>query len=68
MTSSRAPAAGHAAAAPAKCPACGSQDLVTTSKVVDESTYWRCASCGEVWNAGRQREASRHVNWRPFGR
>jgi transposase-like protein len=44
------------ASVPAGCPACKSTDLVTTSKTVDEATYWRCRACGEVWNAGRRRE------------
>jgi len=43
---------------PTACPACRSTDLKTTSKTVDEATYWRCAACGEVWNAGRRREAT----------
>lgn len=55
-------------AAPAKCPACNSRDLVTTSKVVDAASYWRCVTCGEVWNAERQRAAGRYRFDRPFGR
>jgi predicted Zn finger-like uncharacterized protein len=51
-----------------KCPSCGSRDVVTTSKVIDSSTYWRCGTCGEVWNIGRQREASRYTIRNPFGR
>ena len=43
---------------PAACPVCRSTDLKTTSKTVDEATYWRCATCGEVWNAGRRRDAT----------
>jgi transposase-like protein len=43
---------------PTACPSCRSTDLKTTSKTVDEATYWRCAACGEVWNAGRRREAT----------
>ncbi len=50
--------------APTSCPACSSTDLGTTSKTIDEATYWRCRSCGEVWNAGRRREVER---W-PFRR
>ena len=38
---------------PAACPFCRSQDLSTTSKVISENTYWRCATCGQVWNQAR---------------
>ena len=44
---------------PSRCPSCRSTDLVTTSKVVSADAYWRCCACGEVWNAGRTRTASR---------
>ena len=62
QTSSREPGE-----VPKACPSCGSRDVVTTSKVVDASSYWRCGACGEVWNIGRQREANRY-SIRPFGR
>jgi len=39
--------------APTACPFCRSKDLKTTSKVINESTYWRCVTCGEIWNPGR---------------
>ena len=42
--------------APAFCPECKSDDLSTTSKTIDEATYWRCHACGEVWNASRRRD------------
>ena len=42
-------------AAPTYCPFCRSKDLRTASKVIDESTYWRCLGCGEIWNPGRLR-------------
>jgi transposase-like protein len=42
-----------ASAAPKTCPFCNSADIKTTSKNVTAATYWRCASCGQVWNAGR---------------
>lgn len=35
------------------CPFCSSLDVKTTSKAVNESTYWRCTACGQIWNAGR---------------
>lgn len=39
------------------CPACGSRDVHTTSKTVNASTYWRCGTCGEIWNAERRQTA-----------
>lgn len=53
---------------PAKCPACGARDIVTASKVIDASTYWRCGACGEVWNVARQRAGARMSPYRQFGR
>jgi predicted Zn finger-like uncharacterized protein len=45
--------------APTSCPACRSSSIVTTAKSPDADSYWRCTSCGEVWNASR-REAPRY--------
>jgi transposase-like protein len=53
---------------PARCPACRSQDVKTTSKVASVDAYWRCEACGEVWNVGRHRAGSRYANDRPFRR
>ena len=39
---------------PSACPACGSRDMTTTSKAVTVESYWRCVSCGEVWNQNRR--------------
>ena len=44
--------------APTSCPFCRSLHLTTTSKTIDESTYWRCVTCGEIWNPGRLRPSS----------
>jgi transposase-like protein len=54
------------AAPPTHCPSCRSRDLTTTSKAVDKNTYWRCVSCGEVWNLGR-RQANRSHNFPTYG-
>jgi transcription elongation factor Elf1 len=35
------------------CPFCQSERVSTTSKTLTSSTYWRCHSCGEIWNPGR---------------
>ncbi len=53
-----------ATVAPECCPVCKSGELSTTSKTIDEATYWRCHACGEVWNASRRKEPER---W-PFRR
>ena len=52
-------------AAPTTCPTCRSVDISTTARPTDGSAYWRCAACGEVWNAAR-RAAARNgrVPWR----
>jgi ribosomal protein L37AE/L43A len=47
--------------APARCPVCRSQDVKTTSKVLNADTYWRCGGCGEVWNVARHRAGSRYA-------
>jgi transposase-like protein len=43
----------EASVAPKTCPFCNSVDIKTTSKEVNVATYWRCASCGQIWNADR---------------
>lgn len=53
------PEPGDPIRAPSQCPACGSRRLQTTSKIVTVASYWRCESCGEVWNAGRRRAGIR---------
>ncbi|MBA3948986.1 MAG: transposase [Acidobacteria bacterium] len=49
-----------AASAPVTCPHCGSKELSTSGKQDDANAYWRCASCGEVWNAARRSSTSRY--------
>jgi len=39
---------------PAACPACRSSSIVTAAKIPDADSYWRCTSCGEVWNDSRR--------------
>ena len=48
-----APAKPAEPVAPASCPSCGSTSVVSTAKVPDVHSYWRCAQCGEVWNPAR---------------
>ena len=40
---------------PVLCPICQSSSTVTASKNPDESSYWRCRDCDEIWNVGRFR-------------
>jgi ribosomal protein L37AE/L43A len=49
--------------APVSCPFCQSADLKTKSKSIDESTYWRCAACGEIWNPGRLNAGNTGRRW-----
>lgn len=44
---------------PTTCPACKSRELTTTSKTVTSASYWRCLTCGEIWNAERLEAGSR---------
>jgi transposase-like protein len=59
FTRSNAPAGTVDAAAPADCPFCRSKNLQTTSKVTDGDNYWRCMTCGEIWNPARVARPSR---------
>ena len=63
-----APDPDEVVGAPTHCPTCRSQNLTTTSKVVNAESYWRCEACGEVWNVARLRAGSRYAAYRPFGR
>jgi transposase-like protein len=38
---------------PLPCPVCQSTATITTAKRPDSDSYWRCVSCGEMWNAAR---------------
>jgi transposase-like protein len=41
------------------CPFCGSSKVKTPGEKVDASSYWRCETCGQMWNAGRLQSSSR---------
>ena len=47
--------AAETATRPAMCPFCHGKRFDTLAKVINESTYWRCTACGEIWNPGRLR-------------
>jgi transposase-like protein len=57
-SSSHRPDAAERPRAPSECPVCSSTDVATASKTVTAESYWRCAACGEVWNAGRRNGAA----------
>ena len=61
MFHERRPPPGEPTTAPTNCPQCGSPKVTTTSKVITESTYWRCEACGEIWNASRRRPSHRYT-------
>lgn len=50
---------------PVTCPACQSSAIVTKTNNPDADSYWRCTTCGEIWNASRS-ETDRHgaPRWR----
>ena len=37
-----------------RCPSCRSASIVTTAKKPNADSYWRCQSCGELWNSARR--------------
>jgi transposase-like protein len=43
----------EAVVGPNACPFCTSVDVTTTGKTVNDSTYWRCVACGQIWNVNR---------------
>jgi ribosomal protein L37AE/L43A len=51
--SRRPPQAEKLVHRPEACPFCQSKAVGTLAKVVTASTYWRCQSCGEMWNPER---------------
>ena len=49
---------------PTACPTCHSALIITTSKHPDDTSYWRCRDCGEVWNVARRRDQAARGRWR----
>jgi uncharacterized Zn finger protein len=45
------------------CPFCRSTSVATTHKTLTASTYWRCLTCGEVWNPSRPVVPPRRMTW-----
>jgi transposase-like protein len=49
--------------APTACPFCRSSNIATPrEKAHDPSAYWRCQTCGDMWNAGRLRTRQNRYN------
>jgi predicted Zn finger-like uncharacterized protein len=48
---------------PTSCPSCQSSAIATSAKNPDAGSYWRCNSCGEVWNDSRLTR-DRRPQWR----
>ena len=42
---------------PKSCPKCQATSITTTAKRPVAESYWRCESCGEIWNNSRRQEA-----------
>jgi transposase-like protein len=49
---------------PPACPVCQSSSVTTTARHPDENTYWRCGSCGEIWNIARRDARRPYSSWR----
>jgi transposase-like protein len=43
---------------PTSCPICRSTSIKTAAKTPDSLSYWRCTSCGEIWNGSRRHAVS----------
>lgn len=39
--------------APSVCPFCQSTAVTSSGKQANASSYWRCSTCGELWNVAR---------------
>jgi predicted Zn finger-like uncharacterized protein len=46
------------------CPTCQSTAVVTTAKIPDSDSYWRCTACGDIWNPKRQTRPYTRPAWR----
>jgi predicted Zn finger-like uncharacterized protein len=51
---SKAARASGQPAVPVVCPSCQSSSIVTTAKSPGADSYWRCTTCGEIWNDTRR--------------
>jgi|SwirhirootsSR3_FD_contig_31_1112234_length_583_multi_2_in_0_out_0_2 hypothetical protein len=50
----RTASANGVASSPQSCPSCLSPSILSTAKIPDANSYWRCSRCGEVWNPARR--------------
>ena len=47
-------------AAPTACTFCRALNITAASEKVDASTYWRCETCGQMWNVARLQTSNRY--------
>ena len=52
-----------ALAGPATCPACHTADLTMTASAVAAGADWRCARCGQRWDARRLATVAAYALW-----
>jgi transposase-like protein len=50
---------------PTTCPFCRSSQIAAANEKTDASTYWRCKSCGEMWNLGRLKGSANRQHYLP---
>jgi transposase-like protein len=43
---------------PSNCPFCESATVTAASEKLTSSTYWRCETCGQLWNPERLRSTA----------
>jgi transposase-like protein len=48
-----AQAADSNVSTPSECPFCRSHDVGATGRKITADTYWRCHTCGQIWNPVR---------------
>ena len=52
------------AIAPSTCPSCKSAVIKTMSKAPNADSYWRCETCGDVWNDSRAQRVHARPHYR----
>ena len=58
------PKTSNLTGSPLACPKCGSPSISTAAKHPNPTSYWRCESCGEIWNQSRPRARMGGGPWR----
>ena len=55
---------GSKPSAPSTCPTCQSPSIVTTARIPDSNSYWRCQSCARFGTIRRGMVHSGGNRWR----